>query len=201
MQDTSNNISGHHFKQKNLAFETTKSVALAGTISAAAFYALMGVFRGSVPSTQMLAQSATFGAAVGALFGHGKYSKTKIFNHKAEALNKYQSNAMIQDDILYQVGGMDYQYHRGKAESLFSNVNITSFVGGFAYDALRRSDRPSAVSSLLNATTSLSAVGWVASHVLGMNHAVKDEKKQLLFAEKVALERASETTAAQLRLM
>lgn len=194
MEVLHNNSGGQYFKPKNIAFETTKSVALAGTISAAIFHAISRFPVNNIAGGS-LAGSVAFGALIGGLFGHSKYSATTIYNNKANTLNKYQEDPLVQGEILSEVGGMGYIRNRGKAESLLWDVNIGSLVAEFGYNVLRRSKDSSFLSKALESTSYLSALGWAVTRVISTNHDVKREDSKLLYAEKVALQRADNIMA------
>lgn len=189
MDNPYGNVGGNHFATKNVAFQTTKSVALAGTISSAVFYALSRTMRWGLP----VAGSVAAGTLIGGYFGYNKYEKTRIDNYKAETLNRYEGAPLIQNAILMQTGAPDFHYQRTKVENVLSNVNIAGLLGGLASDTadLARNRGPSLLTRALYAGTNLSFLGWGAAHIQGMHQAVKQEAQKVSFAERIALQRAS----------
>ncbi|HEU5047073.1 MAG TPA: hypothetical protein VFT64_04435 [Rickettsiales bacterium] len=189
MDNPYGNSSVNHFATKNVAFQTTKSVALAGTISTALLYALTRVagIRGALPG------SMAAGTLIGGYYGYNKYQKTRIDNYKAETLNRYESSPLIQYDILAQTGAPDFHYTPTKLEHNLSNINLASFTGSWVSDindSIR--NRPlSRLTQALYATTFLSFFGGAAVHIKGLNQAVKQEAQNISFAERIALQRAA----------
>lgn len=130
------------------------------------------------------------GAGIGLLYGADKAKRTRIYNARANVINKHADDPAAQREAIVTMGTPEnFKYQAGLGEKLFNLANLLSFVGLIAVAPLPLNQAGKRLAQGMLASTALTFAGREMAHGLGMKEAENREVSKAKFVDRLVSQR------------